>query len=102
MSQASSVPRPALHVPVHPVRCVTAASLFDEHDAAITIMRRLLQSQGAEVEPLGHDPGVEAVVTVAEPEDEAGVDVSSYADGQEEYFSYVAQRFAERRTGPPR
>ena len=50
--------KPALHVPTNPVRFVTAASLFDGHDAAINIMRRLLQSQGAEVVHLGHDRSV--------------------------------------------
>lgn len=54
-----------LHVPAHPVRFVTSASLFDGHDAAINIMRRVVQAQGAEVVHLGHDRGAEAVVTAA-------------------------------------
>ncbi|NJC71294.1 methylmalonyl-CoA mutase family protein [Planosporangium thailandense] len=92
-------PVPALHVPVHPVRFVTAASLFDGHDAAITIMRRLLQSQGAEVVHLGHDRSVDEVVTAALQEDANGVAVSSYQGGHVEYFSYLVERLAERGAG---
>jgi methylmalonyl-CoA mutase len=77
----------SLHVPAHPVRFVTAASLFDGHDAAINVMRRLLQSQGAEVVHLGHDRGVDEVVTAALQEDVQGVAVSSYQGGHVEYFS---------------
>ena len=88
-----------LHVPVHPVRFVTAASLFDGHDAAITIMRRLLQSQGAEVVHLGHDRSVEEVVTTALQEDAHGVAVSSYQGGHVEYFGYLVDRLAERGAG---
>jgi isobutyryl-CoA mutase len=85
-----------LHVPQHPVRFVTAASLFDGHDAAINIMRRLLQSQGAEVVHLGHDRSVEDVVTAAVQEDVHGVAVSSYQGGHVEYFTYLTERLAER------
>ncbi|MDP9396755.1 MAG: methylmalonyl-CoA mutase family protein [Actinomycetota bacterium] len=84
--------RPELHVPTHPVRFVTAASLFDGHDAAINIMRRMLQSQGAEVVHLGHDRSVEAVVTAALQEDAQGVAVSSYQGGHVEYFGYLVDR----------
>ncbi|GAA4736530.1 fused isobutyryl-CoA mutase/GTPase IcmF [Phytohabitans rumicis] len=84
---------------MHPVRFVTAASLFDGHDAAITIMRRLLQSQGAEVVHLGHDRSVEEVVTAALQEDVQGVAVSSYQGGHVEYFSYLVERLAERGAG---
>jgi isobutyryl-CoA mutase len=91
MSQA------APHAPTtHPVRFVTAGSLFDGHDAAINIMRRLLQSQGAEVIHLGHDRSVEDVVTAAIQEDVQGVAVSSYQGGHVEYFSYLKERLAER------
>ena len=90
---------PELHVPTHPVRFVTAASLFDGHDAAITIMRRLLQSQGAEVVHLGHDRSVEEVVTAALQEDVQGVAVSSYQGGHLEYFSYLVERLRERGAG---
>jgi methylmalonyl-CoA mutase len=85
----------ALHVPTHPVRFVTSASLFDGHDAAINIMRRVLQSQGVEVVHLGHDRSVEAVVTAALEEDAQGVAVSSYQGGHVEYFSYLKERLAE-------
>ncbi|MCW2599836.1 MAG: methylmalonyl-CoA mutase, large subunit [Frankiales bacterium] len=85
----------ALHVPVNPVRFVTSASLFDGHDAAINIMRRVLQSQGVEVVHLGHDRSVEAVVTAALQEDVQGVAVSSYQGGHVEYFSYLVARLAE-------
>jgi isobutyryl-CoA mutase len=81
-----------LHVPEHPVRFVTAGSLFDGHDAAINIMRRILQSQGAEVVHLGHDRSVEDVVTAALQEDAQGVAVSSYQGGHVEYFSYLVER----------
>jgi isobutyryl-CoA mutase len=88
-----------LHVPVNPVRFVTAASLFDGHDAAINIMRRLLQSQGAEVVHLGHDRSVEEVVTAALQEDVQGVAVSSYQGGHVEYFTYLVERLAARGAG---
>jgi len=85
----------ALHEPVHPVRLVTSASLFDGHDAAINIMRRVLQSQGVEVVHLGHDRSVEAVVTAALEEDAQGVAVSSYQGGHVEYFSYLRERLEQ-------
>ncbi|MEO6821978.1 MAG: fused isobutyryl-CoA mutase/GTPase IcmF [Candidatus Nanopelagicales bacterium] len=87
---------PELYRPTHPVRFVSAASLFDGHDAAITIMRRILQDQGAEVIHLGHDRSVEQVVTAALQEDVQGVAISSYQGGHIEYFSYLVQRLRER------
>jgi isobutyryl-CoA mutase len=90
---------PALHVPVNPVRFVTAASLFDGHDAAINIMRRVLQSQGAEVVHLGHDRSVETVARTAIEEDAQGIALSSYQGGHVEYFSYLVQRLAELGAG---
>ena len=81
-----------LHVPVHPVRFVTAASLFDGHDAAITIMRRILQSQGAEVIHLGHDRSVADIVAAALQEDVQGIAVSSYQGGHMEYFRYLREQ----------
>src|ERR1700710_2983434 len=89
----------ALHVPVHPVRFVSAASLFDGHDAAINIMRRVLQSQGAEVVHLGHDRSVEEIVTPATQEDVQGVAISSYQGGHVEYFSYLVERLRESGAG---
>jgi len=89
----------ALHAPVNPVRFVTAASLFDGHDAAINIMRRVLQSQGAEVIHLGHDRSVETVARTAIEEDVQGIALSSYQGGHVEYFSYLGQRLAELGAG---
>ena len=84
-----------LHRPAHPVRFVTAASLFDGHDAAINIMRRLLQSQGAEVIHLGHNRSVDQVVRAAVDEDVNGVAVSSYQGGHMEYFRYLVDRLRD-------
>jgi isobutyryl-CoA mutase len=81
-----------LHKPKNPVRFVTAASLFDGHDAAINIMRRILQSQGAEVVHLGHNRSVDDVVTAAIQEDANGVAISSYQGGHIEYFTYLVER----------
>jgi len=88
-----------LHAPAHPVRFVTSASLFDGHDAAINIIRRVLQAQGVEVIHLGHDRSVEAVVTAAIQEDVQGVAVSSYQGGHVEYFSYLVKRLREAGAG---
>ena len=80
--------------------CVTAASLFDGHDAAINIMRRLLQAQGAEVIHLGHDRSVEEIAEAAVQEDAHAVAVSSYQGGHMEFFRYLVDRLRElgRRT----
>ena len=91
--------QPPLHAPTNPVRFVTAASLFDGHDAAINIMRRLLQSQGAEVVHLGHDRSVAEVVTAAIQEDVQGVAISSYQGGHVEYFTYLAEELTARGAG---
>ncbi|MEY3733996.1 MAG: hypothetical protein RL347_1355 [Actinomycetota bacterium] len=74
-----------------PLRFITAASLFDGHDAAITIMRRILQTQGAEVIHLGHDRSVADVVRAAIHEDADGIAVSSYQGGHVEYFGYLRE-----------
>ncbi|MFI6869919.1 fused isobutyryl-CoA mutase/GTPase IcmF [Nocardia sp. NPDC050406] len=87
------------HVPAHPVRFVTAAALFDGHDAAINIMRRILQSQGAEVVHLGHNRAVSEVVDAALTEDVQGVAVSSYQGGHIEYFEYLAKALREAGAG---
>ena len=71
------------------LRFVTAASLFDGHDASINIMRRILQSGGVEVVHLGHNRAVEEVVTAAISEDAHGIAVSSYQGGHVEYFKYM-------------
>ncbi|MDP1648575.1 MAG: methylmalonyl-CoA mutase family protein, partial [Rubrivivax sp.] len=82
--------------PVHKVRFVTAASLFDGHDAAINIMRRILQGMGAEVIHLGHNRSVEEVVTAALQEDVQGIAVSSYQGGHVEYFKYMVDLLRSR------
>ncbi|WP_411834680.1 methylmalonyl-CoA mutase family protein [Pseudoxanthomonas mexicana] len=79
-----------------PLRFVTAASLFDGHDAAINIMRRLIQSQGAEVVHLGHNRSVEDVVRAALQEDADGIALSSYQGGHVEYFKYMVDMLRER------
>ncbi|HEX5662118.1 MAG TPA: cobalamin-dependent protein, partial [Xanthomonadaceae bacterium] len=79
-----------------PLRFVTAASLFDGHDAAINIMRRLIQAQGAEVIHLGHNRSVEDVVRAALQEDADGIALSSYQGGHVEYFKYMVDMLAER------
>jgi isobutyryl-CoA mutase len=90
---------PSLHVPAHPIRFVTAASLFDGHDAAINIMRRILQRQGAEVVHLGHNRSVDEVVAAAIQEDAQGVAISSYQGGHVEYFTYLVELLRERGAG---
>ncbi len=84
-----------LHQPVNPVRFVTAASLFDGHDAAINIMRRILQTQGAEVIHLGHNRSVHEVAQAAMQEDVQGVAISAYQGGHVEYFSYLVDFLRE-------
>jgi isobutyryl-CoA mutase len=87
-------PRPARRI-----RVVTAAALFDGHDAAIHIMRRLLQAKGAEVIHLGHDRSVEDVAEAAIQEDADAVAVSSYQGGHVEFFTYLVDRLRERGAG---
>src|ERR1700722_13113503 len=96
----------AKNIPVHespaestPLRFVTAASLFDGHDAAINIMRRLIQAQGAEVVHLGHNRSVEDVVRAALQEDADGIALSSYQGGHVEYFKYMVDMLKERGAG---
>jgi len=80
----------------HKIRFVTAASLFDGHDASINIMRRILQSSGAEVIHLGHNRSVEDVVSAALQEDVQGIAVSSYQGGHLEYFKYMLDLLRQR------
>ncbi len=82
--------------PTHKVRFVTAASLFDGHDAAINIMRRILQGMGAEVIHLGHNRSVDEVVTAALQEDAQGIAISSYQGGHVEYFKYMVDLLKQR------
>ena len=78
------------------IRIVTAASLFDGHDAAINIMRRILQASGAEVIHLGHDRSVEEVVNTAIQEDANAIAMTSYQGGHNEYFKYMYDLLKER------
>jgi len=82
--------------PRHKVRFVTAAALFDGHDAAINIMRRILQGMGAEVIHLGHNRSVDEVVTAALQEDVQGIAISSYQGGHVEYFKYLVDLLKAR------
>jgi methylmalonyl-CoA mutase len=99
MAAQPTSPKPELHVPANPVRIVTASALFDGHDASINIMRRIMQSQGAEVIHLGHNRSVQEVVDAAVEEDVQGVAVSSYQGGHVEYFEYLVQLLAEAGAG---
>src|SRR5690625_2854379 len=97
---------PAHHVPASPataaatpLRFVTAASLFDGHDAAINIMRRIIQDQGAEVIHLGHNRSVEDVVRAALQEDADAIAISSYQGGHVEYFKYMVDMLKEHGAG---
>jgi len=80
----------------HNIRFITATSLFDGHDAAIHIMRRILQAEGAEVIHLGHDRSVKTIVDAAIQEDVQGIAVSSYQGGHVEFFSYMLELLRER------
>src|SRR5262245_24177944 len=96
MTDLSEIKKLASYRPKHKVRFVTAASLFDGHDAAINIMRRILQSMGAEVIHLGHNRSVDEVVTAALQEDVQGIAVSSYQGGHVEYFKYMIDLLRQR------
>lgn len=85
-----------VYVPVNKVRVVTAASLFDGHDAAINVMRRIIQSTGCEVIHLGHDRSVQEVVETAIQEDANAIAMTSYQGGHNEYFRYMYDLLKER------
>jgi len=87
------------YIPVNKVRIVTAASLFDGHDAAINIMRRIIQSTGVEVIHLGHDRSVEEVVNTAIQEDANAIAMTSYQGGHNEYFKYMYDLLQEKGAG---
>ena len=92
---ASDLPRTSGKRSSTPLRFVTAASLFDGHDAAINIMRRLIQAQGAEVIHLGHNRSVDDIVRAAIQEDADGIAISSYQGGHNEFFRYMIDRLKE-------
>ena len=83
----------------HKVRIVTAASLFDGHDAAINIMRRIMQAKGAEVIHLGHNRSAQEIVECAIQEDAQGIAVTSYQGGHTEFFKYMFDLLKERGCG---
>src|SRR3954464_6077472 len=83
----------------HKVRFVTAASLFDGHDASINIMRRILQASGCEVIHLGHNRSVQEIVNCALQEDAHGIAISSYQGGHVEFFKYMLDLLRERGAG---
>jgi isobutyryl-CoA mutase len=85
-----------IYRPRNPIRVVTATSLFDGHDAAINIMRRIIQDTGAEVIHLGHNRSVQEIVDAAIEEDVQGVAVSSYQGGHIEFFKYLVDLLRER------
>ncbi|WP_445719016.1 methylmalonyl-CoA mutase family protein [Flavobacterium sp.] len=87
------------YIPKNKVRIVTAASLFDGHDAAINIMRRIIQSTGVEVIHLGHDRSVEEVVNTAIQEDANAIAMTSYQGGHNEYFKYMYDLLKEKGAG---
>jgi methylmalonyl-CoA mutase len=89
----------APYKPKYKVRIVTAASLFDGHDAAINIMRRIIQSTGVEVIHLGHDRSVEEVVNCAIQEDANAIAMTSYQGGHNEYFKYMYDLLQEKGAG---
>jgi isobutyryl-CoA mutase len=95
-SQPKPIPAGHTEPEATPLRFVTAASLFDGHDAAINIMRRIIQSQGAEVIHLGHNRSVEDVVRAALQEDADAIALSSYQGGHVEYFKYMVDMLRER------
>ncbi len=87
------------YTPIYPIRLVTAASLFDGHDAAINIMRRILQASGAEIIHLGHNRSVAEIVTCAIQEDVQGIAVTSYQGGHVEFFKYMYDLLQQQGAG---
>ena len=87
------------YTPINKVRIVTAASLFDGHDAAINIMRRILQSKGAEIIHLGHNRSVREIVETAIEEDVQGIAITSYQGGHIEFFKYMKDLLEENDCG---
>src|SRR6185503_16447815 len=96
MNDLAIVKKPLVYKAKHKIRFVTAASLFDGHDASINIMRRILQASGCEVIHLGHNRSVDEVVTAALQEDVQGLAVSSYQGGHIEFFKYMIDLLRSR------
>ena len=89
----------APYTPKNKIRLVTAASLFDGHDAAINIMRRILQRSGAEIIHLGHNRSANEIVTTAIEEDVQGIAITSYQGGHIEFFKYIYDLLKEKGCG---
>ncbi len=87
------------YIPKNKIRIVTAASLFDGHDAAINIMRRILQSKGAEIIHLGHNRSVAEIVECAIEEDAHGIAITSYQGGHVEFFKYMKDLLSQSGCG---
>ena len=85
-----------IYIPQNKVRIVTAASLFDGHDAAINVMRRIIQVTGCEVIHLGHDRSAEEVVNTAIQEDANAIAMTSYQGGHNEYFKYMRDLLVQK------
>ena len=96
MTDLSARPVPTAHHSERRLRFITAASLFDGHDASINIIRRMLQASGAEVIHLGHNRSVDEIVTAALQEDAHGIALSSYQGGHNEFFKYMLDLLRER------
>jgi methylmalonyl-CoA mutase len=99
MNDVAITKKPPVTKLTHKVRFVTAASLFDGHDASINIMRRILQATGCEVIHLGHNRSVDEIVTAALQEDVHGIAISSYQGGHVEFFKYMLDLLRERGGG---
>ena len=89
----------SIYIPQNKVRIVTAASLFDGHDAAINVMRRIIQATGCEVIHLGHDRSAEEVVNTAIQEDANAIAMTSYQGGHNEYFKYMRDLLVQKGAG---
>ena len=89
----------AVYRPKHKIRILTAASLYDGHDAAINIMRRIMQSSGVEIIHLGHNRSALEIVDAAIQEDVQGIAITSYQGGHNEFFKYIHDLLKERGCG---
>src|SRR6202167_2011184 len=96
MSAVTKAQRPSPYQPQNKVRIVTATSLFDGHDAAVNIMRRVLQASGAEVIHLGHNRSVQEIVNAGLQEDVQAVAITSYQGGHVEFFKYMMDLLREK------
>lgn len=92
-------PTPIIYNPINKIRIVTAAALFDGHDAAINIMRRIMQSSGAELIHLGHNRSVQEIVNTAIQEDVQAIAITSYQGGHNEFFKYMYDLLQEKGAG---